>query len=498
MGAILPLPPELSAFLNREAPQALLVRGPPGTGKTTLAFALLQSYPGARFYVSSRVRRPELEQSFPWIGGSPANGGNGVRVIDFAEPGEPPTAALHAIASASKLLADPAGREALRSLLLPSALIDAWSQSTPGRPSMIVIDSWDAVVERHLGLAESEGAKPPGRAELERIALAQLSRDPVFLVLVVEDRNAEQLEYLVNGVVTTDRRTTHDRLERWLTLDKLRGTRIASPAYPFTLEAARFQCAARLDARHEIRLGPADAEPDRMPGTIWPGSVDFATHFGRLRGHHLTLIERDLDVPDHAVRLLLAPILTSVVRRKGRIFLVLPPRSHPRELWGMFSPVVSREEFVARVRIHSPVVPDADDGLDRVMLHHRPSDLPSEPRMPQALDFLREGADPEEPNLGVVWISALHALNAISPGSYTPDNLPTLARTYLDGAPVHLIYVGIADQPLTEALAPMAETRIRIVMRTGRAFVYGIEPWSPFLVLSEGDASRPLRLLLVV
>jgi KaiC/GvpD/RAD55 family RecA-like ATPase len=496
MGAILPLPSELTSFLRRAAPQTLLVRGPPGTGKSTLAFALLQSFPGRRVYVSGRVPHRELVQDFPWIEG---NGATKVSIVESTEPTEPLQETLRAIEKAPRLISTNSAMPILRSLLLPPEVLEAWSRTSLDGPTMIVLDSWDAIVERHIGRAQVEGLSVPPRAELERIALSQLNSGPVFLVLVAEDRLAGQLEYLVNGIVSLERTTTHGRLERWLEIDKLRGIRIASHRYPFSLEAGRFQCAAHLDARALPRLGRADPEPDPQPGTIWPGSVEYATQFGRPHTGRVTVITKDHEVPDAAVMLLVSPLITQVLRNRGRLLHTLPPRIHPEDVWQSCQGFLKREEFLQHVRMITPNDPDPNDPIAPAVLPFHPKAVTTtEPRVPEAIEFLRGNRDVDRPGLLVVWSSGLRALNALAPGAYEPETLPNLATAVFHRAVVHQVYIGMENDPLTDSLGPMAETRIHLTSRSGRVFVYGSEPSTPYLVLSAADEAKPYRLLLVV
>ncbi len=426
MGAAIDLPTELVHFLNRPAPQALLVRGAPGTGKTMLALALLRAFRGRRIYVSSRVRRADLDLDFPSL--HQANQTGPLSIVDVTAAGPDLRDASRALGTSQALIRADASSRGLRALLLPPEVLAAWSQTSPATPALIVLDSWDALVERHVGSASRADEGLPSRAEVERIALAQMAEGPVFLVFVVEHREASQLEYLVNGVVTMERETRNDRVERWLRIDKLRGTRITHPSYPFSLEGGRFQCITPL--RHDLppSFSRIDPEPGRSPGQIWPGSADYASLFGWLPIHKLTLIEHDAEVPLAAVNLLLNPIQSHVFQRGGRIFLVPPPGIHPVDVWNLYKERVPKEAFLRQVRILGMLARDESEDLAPVMLP-----LPSgnvdgyNPRTPEAAKFLREDSNPETPSLGLIWISGLKSINSLVPGTYTAETLRSRA-----------------------------------------------------------------------
>ena len=497
MGTSLYLPVELTHFLNRPTPQALLIRGAPGTGKTMLALELLQAFRGRRIYVSSRVSRADLDLDFPALGRLTQNGL--VSIVDMTAGGADLRQMARALESARDLVATKGSRRTLRSLLLPPEVLEAWSQTSPTAATLVVLDSWDAIVTRHVGIGGRGGDSLPTRDEIEQIALAQMAQGPVFLVFVVESREAGQLEYLVNGAVTMERQIRDDRMERWLRIDKLRGTRIANPSYPFSLEGGRFRCIEPLRTDLRPVSGRLDPEPGHSPGQIWPGSVAYASFFGRLPVGKVTLIERDTDVPLAAVNLLLNPILNQVLDRQGRVFLVPPPGIDPNDLWEFCKERIPKETFLRSVRILGSLAREGPNDLARALLPLPAGNVEGyDPRTPEAAKFLSDNTNPETPNLIVAWTAGLSAINSLVPGTYTAETFPGMVLTYLHQSPVHMICVGLENDPITDSLRPMARTRLRLLFGEGRVFVQGIAPRTPTLVLTEGNGEAPYHLLLVV
>jgi hypothetical protein len=462
-----------------------------------LALEVLEAFPGRRIYVTSRVRTADLGLDFPALGRM-AEAGH-LSIVDETAAGSDLRSASRAVASAPELVAPDDPSRSVRSLLLPPEVLEAWSQSSPTAPTLIVLDSWDALVERHLGDPRKLRDGLPSREDLERIALAQMAEGPVFLVLVGEHRDESQLEYLVNGVVSTERSVHDDRMERWLRIDKLRGIRILHPSYPFSLDGGRFRCIEPLPA--DLRTDPArfDPDPGESPGQIWPGSADYASYFGKLAVGKLTLIEYGTDVPVAAVRVLLVPMVNQAVARGGRVLHIPHPGLHAGEVWEMYQGRTSKEDFLRQVRLLGTMANGDPKEFVSMMLPLPATKLDGfNPRVPEAARFLTENADPAHPNIGVVSIAGLKTINSVVPGAYTPETLPGLALTYTHLSPGHEVWVGPEDDPLTHSLRPMADTRLRLLSREGRVFIHGIIPRTPSLVLTEGDERSPYHLVVIV
>jgi KaiC/GvpD/RAD55 family RecA-like ATPase len=507
------LPAELREFLALPGPQSLLVRGPPGSGKTTLCLALLEAAAGQRILLTSRVSQAELHRGFPWLG---ENGASNIQIVDTgtleANLREIGHAAIVARGVIDGERAD--SRDLAEFLWLPSPVQEAWSRMPASSPSIVVIDSWDALIEQYMGGFGPRIPDLPDRAEMERILLRQLGRGRAHVVIVLERREESQLDYLVNGVVVTQREMGNDRLERWVHLPKLRGIRIANAYYPYTVEGARFQCIEPMRAYTDLQRGRVEAEPDPMPGHLWPGSRAFAENFGRLPVGKTTLFETDNELQDQILQHMLAPMMASVAAVGGRALLIPSPSLSARDLWDSIKGTAARARLEQGIRVID-VTGQLEGAARQSVPELAPMVLPlrsllpasaprpgsTEPPETEVRRFLTSGGVAGAPVLGATYLSGFISLAAALKMPLTADQIdsfPALVQSALGGAPMHLVMLGRTGVPLLETVRSLAAIHIHLRVRQGRVFVYGSKPWTSGLVLAEGTDTIPYDLLRIV
>lgn len=506
------LPAELREFLALPGPQTLLVRGPPGSGKSTLCLALLEAAPGQKLLLTSRVSQPELVRSFPWLG---ENGSSQLEIVDTSRLESTLREVARVASQTSRVIEMGTGadREFSEFLWLPPPIQDAWSRLPPDGGSIVVIDSWDALIEQYLGGLGPSADSAPDRGEVERILLRQLNRGRAHVVIVLERRDETQLDYLVNGVIVTERQLDHDRLERWLHLPKLRGIRIANGYYPYTVEGARFQCIEPIKAYSLDYRGRFEPEPDSIPGYLWPGSRSFAEVFGRLPLGKSSLFETDGEVPDRLVQTLLAPMIASAANAHGRALLIPSPALSARDIWDSIHGTIPKARIEQGFRVidvtgqlKSGAKATAPEFADLVLPISALAPVANAPPgagsgETEVTRFLASAGSAGAPVLAAAHIRGLVALATALRTPITPeliDSFPAAVQTALGGTQLHFVAVGNAGEPLFETLRPLAAIHIHLRVRQGRVFAYGSKPWTSGLVIADGSDTAPYDLLRIV
>jgi KaiC/GvpD/RAD55 family RecA-like ATPase len=514
MSSTVRLPREIIQFLGLRGPQSLLVRGPPGSGKSTFCLAMLEAFMGTKILVTNRVSTPELNREYPWLGEEQTHG---IQFIDTSAPDQYLVDGLRAASRSTEVLdvlkESPAERVALEEfLLLPPAIQEAWSQLPSNQPSLVVIDSWDALVEQYLGTTLHNSVSGIDRGEVERMLLRRMAPTRAHLILVLERSAESQLDYLTNGVVVTSRDESEGRLERWLRIPKLRGVRVADASYPYTVEGAKFQCIEPMRRYEEGRLGGFDPEPDPMPGFLWPGSQSLAEAFGRFPLGQATFLEKDENFPAPTVQRIIGPAMGHTMSHGGHVLLVPSPALTIANIWNSVSQAVPKTTIADTLRI---VDTTGQLALSAKASHPElaPTILQPEALSPSEPNGLTESALVRKflsgsvrdgfPNLVIVYLTGVAAADSIRHVGLRPEIFampPDSGQPTLGSARHHRIVIGapFVSASYAASMRSFAAIHINLKMRQGRAFLYGSKPWTPGFVMTDAADGGAYHLLRVV
>jgi KaiC/GvpD/RAD55 family RecA-like ATPase len=304
------IPTEIRDFFRKELGQTLLIKGLPGTGKTTLALEIMNSLceKGNGMYVSMRIDPRRLYATHPWIKDAlpPNNCINATqkKLLESLKKIDQEPSSYYAVLDFFRIFFD-----------------EAEEMDNP----MIVIDSWDAVLNYTAQyILEAQHSFEQN--------ICEFARDlDTHLIFVSEFAEVRPLDYIVDGVVTMENILLGDsrpagmrsRNARQIRLDKLRGIEIRQKAYTATLHGGRFSYFEPYREQRDAQIASDVVRvPDPVEGSISTGIPDLDALTGGLKYGSCNLIEIEHGVGKRYYQILTA--LASNALKNGRGVFVLP------------------------------------------------------------------------------------------------------------------------------------------------------------------------------
>ncbi|RJS71982.1 MAG: hypothetical protein CW694_03810 [Candidatus Syntrophoarchaeum sp. WYZ-LMO15] len=318
------IPPELLRAIEKPGGFSLLIKGKPGTGKTSLALELLRAIGGEGIYLSTRVSPKALYSHFPWLEEciEPIN------VIDTSKIYIPSdytayTSALTGTMSFPEVLAKRIGEM--------------------GKGVTVVIDSWDAIKLQ---------CEPLEMMRLEALVTELVRERDINLILTGETLELTTLDYLVDGIVIFNDIMIEYRRAREIEMSKLRRTRIDQPRYPFTLEGGRFQVFMPFGIK-PLPENPKKVKPlPDKDGLISSGSEDFDELLGGgFRRGTFNVIEVGDDISGWGYQAILGFTMINAIQN-GHSFVGLPCCGRNEQRWHkLLAPFIDEEKYRENVTV---------------------------------------------------------------------------------------------------------------------------------------------------
>ena len=318
------LPKEICQFFQIEGGQTLLIKGLPGTGKTTLALEIMNSLSREQsgLYISTRIDPRRLYATNPWVEDIlPAK-----NVVN---------------ATQTKLLESLKGMGKDQSNYY--AVLDFFKVFFEEAEDMdnptIVIDSWDAVLNYTSHLLGNS------HASFEQ-NICEFARDlDTNLIFVSEFDSVMPLDYIVDGVVSmeqfrlpaSDQVGMRTRYIRQINLSKLRGVEIGNRTYTATLHGGRFRFFEPYLDQKDARIASEGVRvPDPNEDHISTGIPDLDIVTGGLRYGSCNVLEIGQGVGKRYYQILTA--LASNALKNGRGVFILPSIGYQLSSQDIFVP----------------------------------------------------------------------------------------------------------------------------------------------------------------
>lgn len=193
------LPDELNLLCESGRTRVVAVSARPGPERFALTTAVLNALTRPGVVVATAEGAPGYREFFRnrKAADAPAwtvlEGGN-------AEGGIRATA--RALALARELVVDPDREEALSALWLPAHVTEAFGLLPVDGTGLVIIDSWDGLLDEYLRGAPPASSAWPSPHELEKILVRTLRRHAQALVVVIVDSSSRShIVDLADGAV---------------------------------------------------------------------------------------------------------------------------------------------------------------------------------------------------------------------------------------------------------------------------------------------------------
>lgn len=250
------VPPEIEEFLKKEG-VILLIRGLPGTGKTIFSLTLMKNMKKSVYITTEKVFK-DIERSYPWIDNEDHKR---IFVLDGKYKYENP--------------------ESFKSIfyLFPESFRYALNLVEKGKVNTIIIDSWHTILEemKYKEIEERERREiyDPERFFLNLIKLSDMG---VNIIIAKEGIEEDELSYVADGVVTLHKMLENGRMEREITIDKLRGVEIKRSKYVFSLKDGKAHTLVSSSFKHPRTLKEFPKKEMKIrgiPSCVFDGIINF-------------------------------------------------------------------------------------------------------------------------------------------------------------------------------------------------------------------------------
>ena len=235
-----------TGFLKQPYGASLIVKGKPGSGKTTFALELIDSIRNVSpaFYVSTRFSNEPLKAKFPWLSEISSSSKERVRGKDdmnevFRENFNKLEKMIEEgrVSRSFAFTGEPGLVLNIQEILPELELLYRFISENINKSPVVVIDSIEALAEKY--------DLDPG------LLFSVIQKDLVEnsganIILIMESDKEISLDYYADGVVRMSFGISKNFLIRTVTIEKLRGVSIGSnPVYLYSLENGRFHSFSR-------------------------------------------------------------------------------------------------------------------------------------------------------------------------------------------------------------------------------------------------------------
>ncbi len=298
------IPEEIVRFFQNGGGHSLLIKGEPGSGKTTFALEILNQLKGdfEIHYISSRVADDVLFMQFPWLKEVlNKKVETNKRKISRAELSKLEGLIEEGmIEERAKILENEAFIE-VGSMMPEIDEIYDFVESIHPKKALVCVDSID-------GLSEKYGV--PAEKLLYTLQKDLVEGGFANIIFVLESSSFENIEYLGDGVISLHHEPWDSSWKRYMIIKKLRGSPIKRSKYIYTLHGGHLRVLNYENFSLDSVEGIDGAELEKYLDSLKSSSLNFIIS------------------PNFPVELIQLLILT-MVKKNDKNTLIVPPITYP-------------------------------------------------------------------------------------------------------------------------------------------------------------------------
>lgn len=415
--------------------KSILIKGPPGAGKTTASLELLK-LAGGGAYVSTRVPEKRLSEQYPWLKELGERG----RLLEVS-PGD----------VGAKV-------EDLRLGVAADVVKQVLDAVHIRKLPMVILDSWDAIAKE---------TDPKERLKAEKTMVAAADASESRIIFVGEESSLTTTDFLCDAIVNLSDHELEGRRIRMAEWVKLRGKAIPSKRSLFTLVDGRFRLIPTL--RVEAIKEPKRFEP--IPHTeayYSAGSPDLDRLLGgRMKKGSFILLETSKTVgPDWHI-----PIITSIrcnfLMNGGCSFALPTGGVTPQMVLDMIRPHIEEGMIEASVRTAAYGEPIAHPSF--ISLRYKSLDEAIEASW-RAIDKIK--GDARRPCFTFIGMDIVELISGPSLALKIIPSVMAKLRASEDVS-IHMVKPG---GTITQALSDVCDMHLKLVEVNGCMLLYGVRP----------------------
>lgn len=290
------MPPEFPELSEMDQGYSLLIKGLPGTGKSSLSLELVSHLPNS-FFISTRISPEVVMQDFPWV-------------LDEIPDNRKYPFFVDATRSGSQTSSNNISK--MKFETIPEFVQQLFTLGADFSNKVIAIDSWNALI---VNLSESQ------ISHWASAIVQHLRAETSKIIFVIEGVQATSLDWTVDGITVLSKRTitsTHgiSRRIRELSFHKMRGREIYNETYLASLAKGRLMTFYPFKYRFPAIILKSEVITDPDDHHISTGSMGFDDLLGGgLERGSWNLFEVTTTIGD-ALDIVFMPLITNHLNNK--------------------------------------------------------------------------------------------------------------------------------------------------------------------------------------